>query len=63
MQWVEHGIASEEIIATKYVNEAVSLGVQRQRPFCPYPSQARNSGTGNPDLAEGWSCKSVYAVV
>lgn len=29
MQWVEHGIAPEAIIATKYVNDSVELGDRR----------------------------------
>ncbi len=60
MQWVEHGIAPEEIIATKYVNDNVTSGVKRQRPLCPYPSQAKYNGTGNPDCAESWACKDFY---
>ena len=63
MQWVEHGVAPEEIIATKYVNDTVELGVKRQRPLCPYPSQARYKGTGNPDLAQNWACQSIYTVI
>jgi len=54
MQWVEHGIA------TKYVNDNVTSGVKRQRPLCPYPSQARYNGTGNPDRAESWACEDLY---
>ena len=63
MQWVEHGIAPDEIVATKYVNDSVALGVQSQRPLCPYPSQARFNGTGNPDLAESWQCLGLYSVL
>lgn len=62
MQWVEHGIAPEEIVATKFVNDTVALGVKRQRPICPYPSRARYDGVGNPDLAESWKCKGLYEV-
>lgn len=62
MQWVEHGTAPEEIIATKYVNDTVIAGVKRQRPLCPYPSQARYDGVGNPDEAGRWTCKGLYAV-
>ena len=63
MQWVEQGIAPEEIVATKYLNDSVALGVQRQRPLCPYPSQATFNGTGNPDLAESWQCQGLYTVL
>jgi feruloyl esterase len=60
MQWVERGIAPEEIVATKYVNDSVALGVRRQRPLCPFPGQAKYKGTGDPDLAENWQCKGIY---
>lgn len=61
MEWVEQGIAPEEIIATKYVNDSVAAGVKKQRPLCPYPSQARYDGQGNPDDAASWTCKSLYS--
>ena len=60
MQWVEHGVAPEEIVATKYVNDTVELGVQKQRPLCPYPNQVRYNRRGEPNLAESWSCAALY---
>ncbi|KAL5331025.1 hypothetical protein ACEPPN_000552 [Leptodophora sp. 'Broadleaf-Isolate-01'] len=60
MQWVENGVAPEEIVATKYVNDTVKLGVLRQRPLCAYPKQARYNGTGDADVAESWSCKELW---
>lgn len=59
MQWVEHDIAPQEIVATKYVNDSVALGVRRQRPLCPFPSQAKYHGAGNPDLATSWECQAL----
>lgn len=41
MEWVEKGVAPDQIIATKFVNDTVALGVQSQRPLCPYPAQAQ----------------------
>ena len=58
--WVENGTAPESIIATKYVNDSVEAGVDRQRPVCVYPKQAIYNGSGNPDLAESWGCQSLY---
>jgi feruloyl esterase len=62
MDWVERGIAPQEIVATKYVNDVVGMGVQAQRPLCPYPETARYNGTGNPNVSESWDCKSPYVV-
>jgi feruloyl esterase len=56
MQWVEDDVAPEEIIATKYVNDTVELGVKRQRPLCPYPSQTKYNGKGDANLAQNWKC-------
>jgi feruloyl esterase len=39
-QWVEHGIAPEEIVATKYIDNDRSKGVAFTRPLCPYPQHA-----------------------
>jgi feruloyl esterase len=49
-------------VATKYVNDVVGMGVQAQRPLCPYPETARYNGTGNPNVSESWDCKSPYVV-
>ncbi|PSS27081.1 hypothetical protein M430DRAFT_31964 [Amorphotheca resinae ATCC 22711] len=61
VEWVENGKAPEEIVATKYVDDDVNLGVRRQRPICPYPERAKYDGTGDPDLAESWVCESPYS--
>ncbi|GME32449.1 Feruloyl esterase b [Neofusicoccum parvum] len=60
MEWVEEGTVVEEIVATKFVDEDVSKGVERQRPLCAYPKQAVYKGTGDVDAAESWECKSLY---
>ena len=39
-QWVEHGVAPERIIATKFVNDNPVNGVALTRPPCPYPQVA-----------------------
>ncbi|KAF2656272.1 tannase-domain-containing protein [Lophiostoma macrostomum CBS 122681] len=36
IKWVEEDMAPDHIIATKYVNDTVSLGVKRQRKVCKY---------------------------
>ena len=39
-RWVEHGVAPERIIATKYVNDNPANGIALTRPLCPYPQVA-----------------------
>jgi Tannase and feruloyl esterase len=55
-QWVELGIAPDEIIATKYVNDNPANGIAFQRPLCPYPQHAAYSGSGDPSEASNWEC-------
>ena len=55
-QWVEHGIAPTQIIATKYVKDDPKLGVSMQRPICPYPQEARYKGIGSTTDAASFQC-------
>ncbi|KAI0157982.1 tannase and feruloyl esterase [Hypoxylon sp. FL1284] len=59
MKWVEQGEGPEQLIATKFVNDTPSEGVQSQRPLCPYPKQAQHT-TGDPNEAGSWECKNLY---
>lgn len=60
MDWVENGTVVDEIVATKFVDEDITKGVERQRPLCMYPKQAVYKGEGDVDAAESWECKSLY---
>ena len=61
MDWVERGRAPNQLIATKFQNDSnPEMGVYRQRPLCMYPDQAVYQG-GDVDLAESWSCESLYS--
>lgn len=53
VDWVEHGVAPDQIIATKYgpSGEAVF-----QRPLCPYPRFAKYLGSGNINDAASFAC-------
>jgi feruloyl esterase len=52
-QWVEEGIAPEEIIASR-----VTAGVvTRTRPICAYPQVARYVGSGSIDDAANFVCR------
>ncbi|KAH9845713.1 putative tannase family protein [Teratosphaeria destructans] len=60
MAWVENGTAPKSIIATKWVNDTAHDVVLRQRPLCPFPKQAKYTGTGSPDKASSWACELLY---
>ncbi|HEY1412480.1 MAG TPA: tannase/feruloyl esterase family alpha/beta hydrolase [Rhodopila sp.] len=55
-QWVEKGVAPEQIVATKYVNDTPSQGVAFSRPLCPYPMTAHYSGSGDQTNAASFTC-------
>jgi hypothetical protein len=54
--WVEEGVAPKKIIATHYVNNNPAMGVQFQRPLCPYPERGEYTGEGNPSDASNFKC-------
>jgi Tannase and feruloyl esterase len=56
VDWVEFGIAPEQIIATKFINDNPASGVAFTRPLCVFPKVASYKGTGNPTDAENWAC-------
>ena len=50
--WVTANKAPEKVVASHFTN-----GVEdRTRPLCPYPQEARHTGTGSTDRAESFSC-------
>jgi len=55
-RWVEQGVAPDQIIATKYVNDQPASGIAFQRPLCPFPQVARYNGSGDPTSASGFTC-------
>jgi feruloyl esterase len=55
-QWVEHGIAPESIVATKYTNDDPTMPPLRTMPLCKFPEQAQYSGSGDVNSAANWSC-------
>ena len=56
-RWVEHGIAPDKIIATKYVDGKPIKGVDRTWLLCPYPDEARWTGKGNASDAANFICQ------
>lgn len=57
VRWVEDGVAPDRLVATKFVNDTAALGVERQRPLCPFPRYASYTGLGaNVSEADSWEC-------
>jgi len=56
-QWVEHGVAPQRIVASKYVSqEDPASGVVMTRPLCPYPEVAKYKGNGDIRDAANFPC-------
>jgi feruloyl esterase len=58
VDWVERGKAPNQIVATKFVNNQSSQGVDRTRPLCPYPANAIWDGRNDPTLDTSFRCVS-----
>jgi Tannase and feruloyl esterase/Zinc-binding dehydrogenase len=56
VNWVEFGVAPDEIIATKFVSDNPANGVAFTRPLCVFPKVAQYKGVGNPADAANWAC-------
>ena len=54
-QWVEHGKAPEQIVASRVQDGKI----ERTRPLCPYPQVATYNGTGSTDDAANFVCASA----
>jgi feruloyl esterase len=52
VQWVEQGIAPDQIIAYHVTNGATDFS----RPVCPYPALPRYTGAGDPTKASSFVC-------
>jgi len=52
-EWVEKGIAPDQIMATQTTKEGK---VVRTRPICAYPKAAKYKGTGSVDEGQNFSC-------
>ena len=51
--WVERGVPPNRLVASRVVNGATV----RSRPLCPYPTQAKYTGSGSPDDAANYVCR------
>jgi feruloyl esterase len=52
VQWVEHGIAPDRIVASKVVNGVTTF----TRPICPYPALPLYRGVGDTTKADSFAC-------
>ena len=57
VRWVEEDVAPDRIIGTKYVDSDPEQGIERTRPFCPFPQVARYMGSGSIDDADNFVCR------
>jgi feruloyl esterase len=54
--WVEHGVAPDRVLATKYRDDDRAKGALQTRPLCPYPARAAWDGKGDRTKAESYAC-------
>ena len=59
-QWVEKGVAPNQIIATGFVGGDPAKGVEMTRPLCPYPEEAVYKGTGDTNSASSFTCQNRH---
>ena len=55
-QWVEKGVAPEQIVAAKYKGANPASGIVRSRPLCAFPKVAHWNGSGSTDDAANFTC-------
>jgi feruloyl esterase len=53
-RWAESNVPPERIIATG--NRVGDASKPMTRPLCPYPQIARYKGTGDPYVADSFTC-------
>jgi feruloyl esterase len=54
VDWVEKGIAPEQLIATKQDSTGKAI---LARPLCAYPKRAVYKGSGSPNEANSFVCR------
>jgi len=54
--WVEHGVAPAQIVATKHQDNDTTKPVEMTRPLCPFPQIAVYDGTGSTTDAGNFKC-------
>ncbi len=63
-EWVENGKGPPSITATRYAGDDPATGaIDRTMPLCPFPTEARFTGSGDVKDAAHWSCKPNAALL
>ena len=58
VNWVENGTPPDTVrAAARAANASAAAWPNRTRPLCPYPKQARYTGTGSVDSADNFRCE------
>jgi feruloyl esterase len=57
VDWVEHGVAPDKIIANKLPLAEAAAEANVQRPLCPYPRVAQYKGSGSTSDASSFVCR------
>jgi hypothetical protein len=60
-RWVEKGVAPTKLIATKFLGDDPTKGVEMTRPLCVHPQVAKYNGTGNTQDAANFACREPSA--
>ena len=55
-RWVDHGVAPEEIIATRFKPGSPATP-EKTHPLCAYPKTAVYNSAGDPNAASSFSCR------
>ncbi|KAI0529947.1 feruloyl esterase B [Xylaria digitata] len=56
VDWVERGVAPDEIVGTKFIGDNVDAGISYQHRHCRYPYRSTYSGSGDPLDIDSWHC-------
>ncbi|KAI1421269.1 feruloyl esterase B [Xylaria sp. FL1777] len=56
VDWVEKGVAPDEIIGTKFNDDSVDEGIMYQHRHCKYPYRSTYSGDRDPLDVNSWHC-------
>jgi feruloyl esterase len=57
VDWVEHGVPPERIIASKLPIAETGAAANVRRPLCPYPRVAQYQGSGSTNDASSFVCR------
>ncbi|KAF7194087.1 putative feruloyl esterase B-1 [Pseudocercospora fuligena] len=60
MAWVENGTAADYMVTTNFFNNSNPTTLKHNRRICPYPQQAKYTGSGNVSHEDNWECKYLY---